>query len=118
MEDDNCFALKMNKEKIVSIRSTINFDEEYDDFTSFLNDAKDTIYRATYKAFNDLRLGIETVQIVVQAHVDETDFESVLEYTESDADVLKDVIIPYFEQKEDYETCSKILAIYSTFIKD
>jgi hypothetical protein len=112
IEDDNLIALRMNKESIVT---RLNFDEEYDDFMSFLNETKDPIYRAIYKAFNNLHNGVDTVKIIVHAHVDETKFESIFEYTKSDADVLMDLIIPYFEQKEDYEACAEIITIYNSF---
>lgn len=106
----------MNEEYVIS-GLTLEFKEEYDDFPAFVRETTDPIYRALIDAFNELHQTGKT-NITVRAHVDTTFFETVFEYTKSDAYILKDVINPFYEEREDYEMCTKIMKIYSELIKD
>jgi hypothetical protein len=90
---------------------TLEFAQKYEDFPSFVEKTTDPIYRAIIDAFNDVKI-IGKMRLRVQAYVDNTKFDTVFEYTKDDAYILKEVINPYFEGKEDYETCKKIMELY------
>jgi len=106
----------MDEELMIS-GLTIEFTEEYKDFPTFVSKTTDPIYRAIIDGFNDVR---ETgkMNLTVKANVDKTQFKTLFEYTKADAYILKDVINPYFEQKEDYEICEVIMQIYSELVKN
>ncbi|HUU87929.1 MAG TPA: hypothetical protein VMX17_09260 [Candidatus Glassbacteria bacterium] len=91
---------------------TLNFDTIYDDYETFMNESRDPIYRTILKAFEKLK-DREKVSVNVFANVEMTEFESELEFTKSNLDILTDVINPYFEEREEYELCAKVMKILS-----
>lgn len=91
---------------------TLQFSQEYDSFDTFVQKTTDPIYRAIIDTFNDLRRNGKST-LTVQAYIDGTKFDTVFEYTKNDAYILKDLINPFFEGIEDYETCRKIMDLYS-----
>jgi hypothetical protein len=102
---------EMNEEYVIS-GLTLQFTQEYDNFATFVQKTTDPIYRAIIDTFNDLRK-IEKSTLTVQAIVDGTQFDTIFEYTKDDANILKDLINPFFEEMEDYETCKRIMDLYS-----
>jgi len=104
----------MNKDFIVS-GHTVKFDVNYNDFQTFLDETRDPVYRIILSAFEDLKKD-EKVKVNVLADIEGNQFKSELEYTKSNLDILTDVINPYFERVEDYETCAKIMKLHSELI--
>lgn len=91
---------------------TLSFKDHFSDYKSFMDASRDPIYRTILNAFEELKK-MESVAINVMAHVDDTEFESELGFTKSNLDILTDVINPYFEEIEEYETCAKVMKLLS-----
>ena len=91
---------------------TMTFTSIYDDYNEFINDTRDPIYRTILSAFQKLK-NEESVHVNVNACIDNTNFTSEFEFTRFDTSILTNVINPYFEELEDYETCSEIIKIYT-----
>ena len=91
---------------------TISFKDQFGDYGTFMEASKDPIYRVILIAFEELKTG-SSVSVNVSASVDNTEFESKLEFTKSNIDILTDVINPYFEEIEEYETCAMVMKLFS-----
>lgn len=91
---------------------TLTFKTIYDDYGTFMEETRDPIYRTILSAFKNLKEK-EQVCVNVIAHVGETKFESNLEFTKSNLDILTTVLNPYFEKLEEYETCSEVMEVFS-----
>jgi len=91
---------------------TISFTDHFTDYGTFMEVSRDPIYRTILSAFKELKKK-EKVAINVSAHVDNTEFESELEFTKLNLDILTDVVNPYFEEIEDYEMCAKVMEVLS-----
>ena len=94
---------------------TIKFKSVYDNYGTFMEETRDPIYRMILTAFKDLKEK-DSVTVNIHAQVEKTEFESNLEFTKSNLDILTDVINPYFESIEDYESCSEIMTILSELV--
>ena len=97
---------------IVTSGLTISFNDHFSDYGTFMDVSRDPIYRTILNAFKELKEK-DKVSINVTAHVDNTEFESELEFTKLNLDILTDVVNPYFEEIEDYETCAKVMEVLS-----
>ena len=96
---------------------TISFTDHFNDYGTFMEASRDPIYRTILNAFKELKEK-DRVSINVTAHVDNTEFESELEFTKLNLDILTDVVNPYFEEIEDYESCAKVMKILSNLRKN
>jgi predicted DNA-binding protein len=96
---------------------TLELREEYDDFSIFIEKTRDPIYRAIINAFKNLEK-TEKISLTIKSNVADTEFKTAFEYSKNNADILKDIINPYFEMMEDYETCAEIMNLYSNLIKN
>jgi len=102
-------------EEIIISGYTLEFIMIFDDFQTYLDETRDPIYRMVLSAFGELKEK-EMVTVNVVANVDGNEFKTELEYTKSNLDILTDVINPYFEKLEDYETCAVIMKLHSELI--
>jgi hypothetical protein len=92
----------------------IKFEVNYPGFSEFQADCMDRIYRKFLFVYETLYLsGIETKKMVVHAKIDGVVFDSVFEISRENTDLLTDTICKYFEEIEEYETCSKIMKMCS-----
>ena len=91
---------------------TLSFKDTYADYGTFMEASRDSINRTILRAFNELKEK-DTVKINVLAIVENTEFESELEFTKSNLDILTDVVNPYFEEIEEYEKCTEVMKILS-----
>jgi len=95
----------------------LSFKDIFTDYPTFMNQTRDPIYRAILLAFDALKEK-EKVAVNISATVDDTEFESELEFTKANLDILTDVINPYFEKIEDYETCVEVMKVLSDLQKN
>jgi len=94
----------------------LSFKDVFTDYPTFMDQTRDPIYRTILLAFDALKEK-EKVAVNISATVDDTEFESELEFTKANLDILTDVINPYFEKIEDYETCSEVMKVLSALQK-
>ena len=97
----------MNKEM------TIKFDTVYESFPDFIISTKDPLYKEIIKAFKKLEKS-ESITLNVQANVDERIFNTLLEYDKLGANILIDVILPFYVECEEYEVCADIMKVYNS----
>jgi len=102
----------MDKDIVIS-DNTLTFNKIYVDYETFMDETRDPIYRAILSEFKKLKEKDKIVVNVIARHVDETDFESNMEFTKSNLDVLTTVINPYFEKREEYELCNETMRLFS-----
>ena len=92
----------------------LKFEKNYTDFTEFLEDCKDSIYRKLFLVFEEMySSSLKEGRLVVFATVGEVTFDSVFNVTVADTSLLTGVLLEYFKDIEEYETCSKILKMCS-----
>jgi hypothetical protein len=102
-------------EKLITSGLTLKFETIYDDYGTFMEETRDPIYRTILKAFKKLK-DREKVSVNVFALVEKLEFESELEFTKENLNILTDVINPYFESLEEYEICAEIIKIHSELV--
>ena len=102
-------------ENIIISGLTLKFKTVYDDYGTFMEETRDPIYRTILKAFKKLK-DRNKVSVNVFAMVEELEFESELEFTKENLNILIDVIIPYFEDREEYEICAEVMKIHSELV--
>lgn len=92
----------------------LRIEQEFSSFPDFLDYSRDKIYRKILAAFDDLyKTGLKEKKLLIHARVDGTDFDTCFNISREDPELYKDVIIKYFAEIEEYETCGKILKMYS-----
>ncbi len=102
---------------------SVHFDKKYDNYPAFYEETKEEIYRAIVQLFKKLSESTSDRKVLqVSAIIEErnfcTDFtitrtsrKVVENYGVFDKEVLQEMI-PFFEEKEEYELCSEILKVY------
>lgn len=89
-------------------------DREYSDFKQFYISEKRTIYMKIIDAFQQLiNENVEKKELLVLAKVEGHVFDTTFIIDKESKKILKDVVSPYFETLEEYETCSRINKVYS-----
>jgi len=99
----------------VTGRHNLSFNESYDDFDSFMDDNRESIYRTILRSFIELK-EYDSVTINIHGFIADGEVKSVLNYTKENSNILIDVINPYFENIEEYETCTVVMKIYNELV--
>jgi len=87
-------------------------EDNYPGFGEFYSDCKDSIYRKFVTVWEEmLESGDKKAELVISACVDDHEFETTFNISAENLGLLTEVICKYFEEIEDYETCSKIMKI-------
>lgn len=85
----------------------------YPDFKSFYKDSQELIYRKVLYAFEELKKTKKDKKLVVTSEINDHVFDTDFDINIESVNMLMNTIIPFFEKIEDYETCSKIVELYS-----
>ena len=91
---------------------TLVFDEKYESFGEFYISTREKIFRELLFLF-ELISSKENheASICVSATINDVSFSTNLTYNLSNVYLISEVILPYFEEKEDFETCSEIVKL-------
>jgi hypothetical protein len=89
----------------------LRIETEYPDFLTFCNDAQEIIYRKMIDVFESLQN--DDISLSVIANIEGFKFDTVLNINKARSTQLMDVILPFFEEMEDYKTCDRILKLYN-----
>ena len=84
----------------------------YKTSNDFLNVNKEKVYRSVielYKGF--LTNKKKTLTLYIQAMIVGNEWDVEYTYSRNNTKVLDEIIIPYFMNIEDYETCTEILQL-------
>lgn len=89
------------------------FKGKYANFQSFYDENKEEIYRniiEVYRGFTTTRRKI--LELHVSATIDGFEWDTDFNFYRYDLLPLKKDIMPFFEDIEDYEACSEIIALH------
>ena len=93
----------------------LTLSKNYPDFDSFYYESKETIYRKLIDAFEKVNIPEnKTTNLTVVGNIQGKPFNSKFIIEKSNLGLLMSVLIPFFEDMEDYETCSKIVKLYDS----
>jgi hypothetical protein len=96
----------------------IVIDNDYSSFHEFYSKEKRVIYKKIIDVFEEiLKENIKEKKLLVIARIDGVSFDTDFQIDRDNKKLLTDVIIPYFEEIEEYELCSKIITIISELNK-
>jgi hypothetical protein len=88
-------------------------EKEYDDFDTFFNESKEIIYRKMIDLYETIKdPSLDDITLTVLATIDDSPFNSNFSISKNTSELLMDVIIPFFESTEEYETCDRALKLY------
>jgi len=91
----------------------VELTNDYTDFKDFYDINKEMIYRSIIEIFTEFKNGNDDdLSLYISAKIRGLDWETEFNFNRNDTIVLKRDIIPYFENIEDYETCSEIISLY------
>lgn len=102
-----------NKPKDTIIKK-LNINDSYDDFPEFYLKNKEEIYKNIVMSFKSInRKDKENVILILSAKINELQWETELKFNKKECFVLTRDILPFFEEKEEYEYCGEIMNLYN-----
>jgi hypothetical protein len=93
----------------------------YKDFNDFYDENKLIIYKSIIDIFLEFKkTNKKTLTLNISAKIKGMDWDTEFTFNRNETIVLKRDVLPYFEDIEDYESCSEILNLYKdlTFQKE
>lgn len=85
----------------------------YKDWKSFYEPNKEEIYRSIIEIFEEFKKTKKrSLVLKMSAKFKDADWNTEFEFHRSETIVLKRDILPFFEETEDYETCSKVINLH------
>lgn len=94
---------------------TLNIQKEYISFQEFYNDNKNDIFKSFLKLFYlmEKKYDKNEFTLCINWKIINSDISTEYVYDRSSIDMLKDILLLYFEEIEEYEICSEILILYN-----
>lgn len=85
----------------------------YKDFNDFYDENKLVIYKSIIDIFLEFKkTRKKTLTLNISAKIKGLDWDTEFTFNRDETIVLKRDVLPYFEDIEDYESCSEILNLY------
>ncbi len=101
------------KKKTTQPDIVLNLDGIYKDFNDFYGKNKEIIYRSIIDLFVELKTtSKESLTLMVTAKIRGLEWDTDFTFSKKDAKSLIRDVMPFFEQNEDYETCSEIIKLH------
>jgi hypothetical protein len=83
--------------------------DNYNDFSEFYDANKGIIYKSILDVFEELKTSRKkTLSLLVVSEISGLEWDTEFNFSKAQTKILVRDVMPYFEQIEDYETCSKI----------
>lgn len=112
-------VFEQSKRNLTIKRLKIDSPIIYSDFDSFMDANREKIYRGIIEIFNELKFSKKkSLSMELFANINGFNWDSEFSFTEDDAIVLTRDLIPYFQDIEDYETCTEIMKLYRYFVPE
>ncbi len=93
---------------------TLEIKNNYQEFREFYDENKEVIYKSILEVFEGLKTTRKkTLSLLVVSEIAGLEWDTEFTFSKSESKVLFRDVMPYFEQIEDYETCSKIVKLHS-----
>lgn len=88
------------------------FKKTYKSFSDFYDKHKTEIYKSIIELFSEFKNQKNKVlTLKISAKIDGLEWDTEFNFTKDESIVLKRDLMPYFEETEDYETCSEIIKL-------
>lgn len=93
----------------------LEIDENYQDFNDFYQNNKETIYRHIIELFKGLtKTKKKYLKLLVHSKIEGFTWGTEFVFDKSRKQILMNDILPFFEEREEYEICSEIVTLYKT----
>jgi hypothetical protein len=90
----------------------LSFDGRYNDFTDFYDENKTEIYRSIIELFGEFKnCRKKSLNLKISAKIRGLDWDTEFTFKRDETIILTRDVMPYFENIEDYETCSEIVSL-------
>ena len=90
----------------------LTFKKKFKSYNEFHNENKEVIYKTIIDLFSEFQnVKNKTLSIVISAKIENIDWTTELNFNRNEVHVLKKDLMGYFEEIEDYETCSQIISL-------
>lgn len=96
----------------------IEIGENYKDFYDFYQNNKEQIYKNIINLFKGLtKTRKKYLKLLVHSKIDGFTLGTEFVFDKSQKLILMNDILPYFEEREDYEICADIVQLYNSIDK-
>jgi hypothetical protein len=100
------------QKKTSNIFKKLDFDGRYEDFNDFYGENKKEIYKSIIEIFTEFKKSKKkSLNLQISAKIKGLDWDTEFNFKRNETFILTRDVIPYFEQIEDYETCSEIFSL-------
>jgi hypothetical protein len=94
------------------------FKKKYKSYHEFHYENKEKIYKSIVELFSEFQIvRNKTLSITISAKIENIDWTTELLFNKNEVDILKKDLMGYFEDIEDYETCSTIISLSNNLTK-
>lgn len=91
---------------------------KYEEFKDFYDYNKELIYKSIIDVFKGFKNSNKRVlKLYVSAKIKDLEWDTEFKFNRKETIILKRDLMPYFENIEDYETCSEIISLYNYLTK-
>lgn len=88
------------------------FEKNFDSYKDFHMETRECIYRSIINIFEESKkIKRTTLSLLITANIENVEWETQLNFNKKEINNLKDELMSYFENIEDYETCSQIISL-------
>lgn len=96
----------------------LKIEGKYNEFNDFYDSNKELIYKSIIELFTEFKnTRKKTLKLYVSAKIKGLEWDTEFNFTKNESFVLKRDIMPFFEDNEDYETCSEIISLTKDLTK-
>lgn len=90
----------------------LKFTKRYKSYSDFHGDNREIIYKTIIDLFKEFKVvRNKTLSFLISANIENIEWKTELSFNRGELFLLKKDVMPYFEEIEDYETCSEIISI-------
>lgn len=101
---------KYNNMSKTKIFKELTFNKRFKTYHEFHNENREKIYKSIVELFSEFQnIRNKTLSITISANIENLNWNTELNFNRNEIYVLKKELMGYFENIEDYETCSKII---------
>jgi len=95
----------------------LEYHGNYQTFDDFYFEHKSEIYESIVAVFEEFKISSKNVLTInLRSTIGGVFWNSDLSFTRDQFFILKRDILPFFEEEEDYEVCSRIMKIYNELV--
>lgn len=104
--------MQTKPKKTTNLFKELSFDGRYNDFTDFYDENKTEIYKSIIELFAEFKKNKKkSLNLQISAKIRGLDWDTEFTFKRDETIILTRDVMPYFENMEDYETCSEIVSL-------